>query len=309
MQDDNFNGHKHSSRAKRASPYELCKWGLSQAFLKTNSLKAMGKWGSPYDYYAIDVAANLLEGVPFDDIRQAFDHGKGQELLGDPSHPPKMAAVYSSSALVVNTFGPWHRNPSQLIVNGHRRFTRMMFEAQVPTGLDGTPPHLDLRLDADDRVLAIESKCLEYLAPKQARFASAYETITDHRAQSPWFRHIAMLRKEPGHYRHLDAAQLIKHYLGLSHSVPSKSITLLYLYWEPCDWQDFEPFTQHRAEIREFSQAVAGDPVCFAAISYNDLWATWERIQEPAWLPAHIQRLTARYCIELSSLQRHPADT
>lgn len=284
---------------ERAFLYELPKRALHQSFLQTNGAEATGTWGEPYGAYASSVEANLLDGVPFEDLRQAFDDGKGQELHGDAQHPPKMAAVYSSSALVVNTFGPWHQDPSNLVVNGHCGFKTMSFEAQLPHGLKGTPPHLDLRLDAEDRVLAIESKCLEYLRPKKAVFAPAYDTIVDHRAQSPWFRHIATLRENSDHYQYLDAAQLIKHYLGLSHSEPTKSLTLLYLFWEPRNWQEFDAFGQHRAEIREFRDLVAGDRVRFEALSYNELWAEWEGVQAPARLVGHLERLKARYSVPL----------
>jgi len=290
MQDSEFN---------RASTYESCKLALKQAFLRTNGPEAIGHWGEPYDAYAANVEANLLKGVPFQDLRHAFENGKGQELYGDGTHPPKMAAIYSSSALVVNTFGPWFRDPSQIILNGHQGFKTMMFEAQVPTGLNGTPPHLDVRLDAKDHVLGIESKCLEYLKPKQAEFAPAYDTINDHRAQSPWFRHITVLRKDSGHYKYLDAAQLIKHYLGLSHSVPDKTVTLLYLYWEPRNWQDIEPFRQHQDEIHRFSEAVAGDPVHFESLSYLELWDQWEQMHMPCWLAGYVDQLKARYSLAL----------
>ena len=291
----------HCLTDDRAFRYEWAKRALQQSFLQATGAEAIELRRGPCDIYASNVEANLLEGIPFVDLRQAFDDGKGQELHGDATHPPKMAAIHSSSALVVNTFGPWYRDPSHVVVNGHRGFTTITFEAQVPHGLKGTPPHLDVRLDADDRVLAIESKCLEYLYPtrKPAWFAPAYDTIIDQRAQSPWFRHIATLRENSERYRYLDAAQLIKHYLGLSHSEPTKSLTLLYLFWEPRNWQEFEVFRQHRAEIREFSDVVAGDRVRFEAFSYNDLWAEWEQMQMPGWLAAHLQRLKARYSVDL----------
>ncbi|MEO7859752.1 MAG: hypothetical protein ABIU05_04805, partial [Nitrospirales bacterium] len=184
-------------------------------------------------------------------------------------------------------------------INGHGKFKTMSFEAQVPHGLKGTPPHLDLRLDADDRVLAVESKCLEYLTPKRAIFARAYDRIVDQRAESPWYRHIHLLRNYDQHYRYLDAAQLIKHYLGLSHGEPRRSITLLYLFWEPRNWQDFEACRQHRAEIHAFSEVVAGDRVRFEACSYDDLWKEWAQRQTPDWLPGHVERLIARYMVEL----------
>lgn len=290
----------HLFEHNKANLYESAKHWLCRAFVQANGLEAMGRWGKPYESYAASVEANLLDGVPFADIRKAFDDGKGQELHGDGQHPPKMAAVYSSSALVVNTFGPWHRDISELVIHGHGSFKTMSFEAQVPHGLNGTAPHLDLRLDADDRVLAIESKCLEYLRPKRAVFAPVYDSIVDHRAQSPWYRHIAVLRNNDQLYRYLDAAQLIKHYLGLSHGEPSRSLTLLYLFWEPRNWQDFDACKQHRAEIHAFGEVVAGDRVRFEACSYGQLWEKWAQKQTPKWLPGHVERLSARYLVDLA---------
>ena len=40
------------------------------------------------------------------------------------------------------------------------------------------------------------------------------------------------LRAEPEQYLFLDAAQLVKHYLGLNHTYPLKRRVLVYLYWE-----------------------------------------------------------------------------
>jgi hypothetical protein len=279
--------------------YEAAKRALQNAFLRTATQEAVGNLGFPYDACA-SVQANLLDGVPFDDFRKSFDDGKGKELHGDDRCPPKMAAIYSSSALVVNNFGPWYGDPDQLLIKEHEGFKQIAFEAQLPTGLGGTPPHLDVCLDSDNEILAIESKCLEYLTTKPADFRPAYDTIRDTRRQSSWFRHITVLRDNRLHYRYLDAAQLIKHYLGLSHSRPGRSITLLYLFWEPRNWQEFKAFRQHREEIRAFSDVVAGDQIRFEAMSYNELWAEWEPRTAPAWLADHLKRLIARYQVDLS---------
>lgn len=286
-------------QGERGRLYLAAKYALSDAFRRTKGNKALGQWQSPFDAYCATVEDNLLKGVPFSKLRQAFDDGEGKELHGDKHCPPKMAAVYSSSALVVNTFGPWHDNPSELMINGHTGFRKMNFEAQLSHGLQRPWPHLDLCLESDTEVLAIESKCLEYLTAKRAFFKPAYDTIADTRAQSVWFQHIALLREDSAHYKYLDAAQLIKHYLGLSYSVPKKLVTLLYLFWEPINWKDFETFRDHRKEIADFADVVSGDRVRFRAMSYIELWNQWEQRQSPIWLAGHLQSLTARYRVDL----------
>jgi restriction endonuclease-like protein len=290
---------KRLAQGERGRLYVAARNELCDAFRRTTGNKSLGPWRPPFDAYCDTVEDNLLDGVPFGKLRQAFDDGEGKELHGDQHCPPKMAAVYSSSALVVNTFGPYYDTPGQLVINGHTGFHRMDFEAQLSHGLERPWPHLDLCLESDTEVLAIESKCLEYLTAKRAFFKPAYDSIADTRAESAWFKHIAVLREDSAHYKYLDAAQLIKHYLGLSYSRPKKSITLLYLFWEPVNWKDFETFRDHRKEIANFADVVSGGPVRFEAMSYIELWKEWEQRQAPSWLAGHLERLMARYSVDL----------
>ena len=169
----------------------------------------------------------------------------------------------------------------------------------MPTGLVGTPPHLDVLLDGQHTTVGIESKCLEYLTPKPAVFRPAYDSIVDARAQSRWFQQIAGLRDKPGQYRYLDAAQLIKHYLGLSYMQTDSATSLLYLFWEPVNWQDFAAFKEHRKEIGRFADSVPGDTVTFEAMSYLDLWTQWEEQPPSTRFPNHLTRLTARYRVTI----------
>jgi hypothetical protein len=160
-------------------------------------------------------------------------------------------------------------------------------------------PHLDLIATTEDIVVAVESKCLEYLAPKQPKFRIAYDSIVDGRSNSSWFKLIEELRRAPA-YSWLDVAQLIKHYLGLCHSYPDRKVKLLYLYWEPRNWKDFPVFTQHRAEIAKFSERLGGDThVTFESQSYSSLWDTWEELVEPDWIPELIRALRDRYSVTI----------
>jgi hypothetical protein len=270
------------------------KSALREAYVRCNGSDSLGAWGEPYEGYARTVTDNLVGSAFLELCHQDFEDGKGQELLAGNGHPPKMAAVYSSSALVVNTFGPWRHDPRGLRIHGHDG-TIMRFEVQCPTGLKGTPPHLDVRLDGPNTTLGIESKCLEYLTPKSAEFRLAYNTIVGPRAQSRWFQQIAVLRENPNQYYYLDVAQLIKHYLGLSYNAAGRSTSLLYLFWEPVNWEDFSAFTDHRDEIARFTDSVGGDPVTFQAMSYLDLWKEWETRPPFTPFPDHLKTLIARY--------------
>ena len=95
----------------------------------------------------------------------------------------------------------------------------------------GTPPNLDVLLERSDRVVAIESKCTEHLSAHTARFSSVCLTgIRDARRESGWYRELLRLVDAPQAYRWLNAAQLIKHALGLMHCYPDRRVTLLYLH-------------------------------------------------------------------------------
>jgi hypothetical protein len=241
--------------------------------------------------YVCDVRDNLLlPDIDLDSIRPDFEAGAGHELKG------KMRAPHSSSALAVNMFGRWRRDPTTLRICGETGFEELRFEKPCPTGLGGTAPHLDVLAVSRDAVIAIESKCIEYLQAKHADFSPSYDTIDDARANSPFFKLIARLRDNADEFRSLDAAQLIKHYLGLTNCCPNKRITLLYAYWEPRNSAEFAEFNEHRKEVENFRELVSGESnFTFSAVCQRELWAEWENSKAPEWLGAQVQALRQRY--------------
>ncbi len=245
--------------------------------------------------YVRRLADNLIDGVAEIQFMDDFAGGAGRELEG------KMRAAYSSSALAVNCFARWRTAPVGLRLAGHTNFDRLQFEAKCPTGLQGgMPPHLDLLLTGPNRILAVESKCTEHLTEHTAIFSDAYrKQITDGRRESGWFQEMETLRAQPHKYRFLDAAQLIKHYFGLARTYPDREVTLLYLFWEPANADDYLMFAEHRQETAVFLNAVAGSPISFTAQSYPELWAEWSEDLEPSWLKAHLANLRARYEVEI----------
>jgi hypothetical protein len=255
----------------------------------TEALVRMGGAIGP-EGYAVSLEANLL--APLDgSVRESFSGAAGSELRG------KMRAPYSSSALAVNVFSPWLDHLEKLEICGIRGFTALSFERQCATGLRGTAPHLDVIAEGPQGIVAVESKCLEYLTPKAADFADAYDGIIDARSWSRWFDPV---RTRDPRVRHLDVAQLVKHYLGLSREFPDRSLTLLYLYWEPRNWQSVPECVAHRADIDAFAAIVSDDPFRFASESYPTLWSTWEQQPEcPDWLMTHVARLRQRYDVSL----------
>jgi hypothetical protein len=241
--------------------------------------------------YVVELEQNLVPGIARGEIEAAFEAGAGRELDG------KMRAPWSSSALAVNSFGPWQHATRAFSLAGMDGFGgTLAFEAKAPNGVSSVPPHLDVLLKRGDEVVAVESKCTEYLANKTPVVSAAYIVLRrrfDERATSQWY---GALKAVP-EFRLFDAYQLIKHYLGLRLTYRDRPLTLVYLYWEPADAEAHPILGEHRAEIRRFADLVEGDPTCrFVALSYADHWDALEaRPAQPGWLPAHLAALRERY--------------
>ena len=234
---------------------------------------------------------NLVPGIELNQFEQDLRRGAGHELR------MKFCAVHSSSALAVNTFALFKDRPGDLVLFGESGFGPPSFEKELGTGLHGTPPTLDVFLQKGTEVVAIESKFLEYFTPTQAEFADSYTRNALPWAEDCWWR---VLEDAPkAGKRNLDAAQLVKHYLGLSrllHDGKATSATLLYLFWEPINASALAVRRQHRTEIEELARCVSESDVSFKWVSYSELWQEWIAI--PA-LAGHAGNLKRRYEVHL----------
>ena len=249
-----------------------------------------------------DLADNLPAGVEYAWFESDFLESTG------PEFEEEMRVVHASSALAVNVFGPWRPDPSALPLTGTSGFTGIRFDNICPT-LDGPPAYLDFFAERPGVVVGIEIKCLEYLSrpsPKYEQlYREAYELaarkITDRRAHSGWFDEIRKLQRNPNQYQALFAAQLIKQFIALTELPTHPEATLLYLYWEPRNWLDFEAFRMHREELRRFAEGVGKDEdgVRFRHQSLTELWTAWSQRDRPEWIARHAAWLKARYDVAI----------
>lgn len=275
------NARSKPSRSVRT----LCIRALAEGYLENNPDGVLDARG-----YLSDYRDALLDGVPSESFTADLMAGAGNELHS------KFLAPHSSSALAVNSFGWFFRRPGLLDLPGHGVQDLVGFEQKFPTGLArAEAPHLDVVLANDTGIVVIESKCLEFLSPGDPKFSERYRTeITDERSQGPWYREMVRILEGRGEsYRHLDAAQLIKHALGLSYQ-QERPVTLLYLWWEPANADAFPVFAAHRGEVDRFSRNLGQGQPNFFAMSYNDLWSHW--LQSPnAAVRQHSRNLIRRY--------------
>jgi hypothetical protein len=233
---------------------------------------------------------NLVSGVTTDMIKADYDNGSGQEWLC------KIRAIHSSAALAANTFGRWKTEPSRLTFAGSTGFAPPKLEAQCPTGLRGTPPNLDVLLESSEVVFGIESKLLEPLKPIAPKFSTGYAKSRLPLCEDVWWRLLEHVRQSPA--SHLDAAQLIKHYLGLRRKYPNgKKVSLVYLFWKPLNAEKFDEYLRHAEDVDRFRRAVEGSEcVRFMALDYLQLWNEWEKDKK---LAEHARILKERYCVEI----------
>jgi len=270
-----------------------CRAAMACAFLRSNpncSLDARG--------YMSDARQNLVEGVRFEEVEGDILQGDGSELRGDGrGRPPKFLAAHSSTALAVNVFGPYKKAPSTVRMPWGGPFTSLDFERKCPHGVGkGKPPNLDVLLEGSGGVVAIESKCLEPIGDHKAEFKPVYDAdLKGARRETPWFRELKRLTANASAYNRLNAAQLVKHALGLAFSFPDRSTTLAYLFWEPSNAEEHPLFSEHRSELDRFAAAVAGGGPAFVWMSYPELWNRWDGLQGAPELRAHVSHLRKRY--------------
>jgi hypothetical protein len=229
---------------------------------------------------------NLVAGVRLEQFESDLRRGDGNELQ------MKFCAVHSSAALAVNCFAPFKERPTDLELLGQRCQEPVEFERPLRIFRGGRPPNLDVWADQGTRVVAIESKLLEYLSPKAPAFSPAYDRL-EGESEPRWWAAYAAAKDGPA--QHLDRAQLVKHYFGLQkwqRLNPSKGVVLLYLFWEPANWRELAECVTHREQVEEFSERLYGSSIQFTWTTYPRLWSDWLEIPR---LEDHARNLQARY--------------
>ena len=240
--------------------------------------------------YVEDARMNLVAGLTPEMIQADYCGGSGQEWL------LKIRAIHSSAALTANTFGRWKTDPAKLKILGLSGFQPPRLEVQCKTGLGGTPPNLDVLLQSPDTVIGIESKLLEPLTPTKPHFSPSYSRDRLPLCEELWGNLLEQVRDWPP--AHLDAAQLVKHYLGLRKQFSTgKKVFLVYLFWKPLNAASIGEYARHAEDLAKFQNAVSkSSAVQFIPVDYLQLWDSWS---EDPDLAEHASLLRQRYCVEI----------
>jgi len=225
-----------------------------------------------------------------------FRDGAGRELEDRLGEPANMRALYSSSALVCNVFDYWRNADADAIGRCFaipNPLTGVRFEAQLSSGLRGTPPTLDLLLvAAEDLAWGVESKFTEPYQgrPMRAPFVETYFNSEAGLWASLGLskcQHLAeRLNRGIVEFAYLDAAQLLKHTLGVRRKFRDGRLIFLWFNSKTSEGENLS------CEIRLFSQSV--DPMLgFRAVTYQEVFARLER--EPLANTLHVDYLRSRY--------------
>ena len=225
---------------------------------------------------------SFLPGVPADHVIARLEQAGGDEVGSGKLQSPE-----SSAALAVNTFGWFIERPERLPpvpsladLDWPARSVEVEVCARFPWN-GGRHPWLDAMLETTESLVGVESKRFEpFRDQKRVDLSDAYDRPVWGERMAP-FEALRDRLRAGSAFRHLDAAQLLKHALGLvtEGRRRGKAPVLLYLYAEPAQrggrplpGQDIR---LHRDEIAAFAEQVHGAAVRFAASSYTAWIAAW----------------------------------
>ncbi|MBO4873859.1 MAG: hypothetical protein J5542_00920 [Bacteroidales bacterium] len=242
--------------------------------------------------YCVNVYDNIFSNKLLEKVEARFKKANGNELID--SDKAKMRALHSSSAFCVNVFQYLLEKQMLDIVSdvfGVRMNNPLNGDFEYKFPIKGTktgnrfPANLDFVIEGANELIAIESKFTEpygkvsgdsrllkqsYLDPNSnyefiiKRFSKLKEWIDTWETEKYDENKIA--RVCPYTYKYLDAAQLIKHLLGLSSQ--NKKYKLCYLYY--CVASD--EMKKHSEELEDFQKHL-DDCINFKAMSYQEFFS------------------------------------
>jgi hypothetical protein len=234
--------------------------------------------------YASTLRDNLFLRTLRRETEAEFCSADGGELEDTPKRPAKMRSLISSSALAVNFFDSWRDSSAEGLgpaLGLGASLASLRFEykpARYPVG--PRSPNFDLLLSLNGgHKVAVESKFAEpFRAPGEDALLSPkyFPNGVDLWDRAGLGRAQQLAGRLTARWHYLDAAQLLKHMLGLA-SESEDSSTLLYLWYDT----GLDDAREHRREVAMFADQVAGDRVGFVSRSYQEALAALPNGVEP----------------------------
>jgi hypothetical protein len=243
----------------------------------------------------------LMDRLEVTDVRAALRdlmRGPGGELQPSSVGNIPFCSAESSALLAVNFLAPFVSRGGLM---GAKRGV-LSFERPLPVRGVRAPvaPHLDAVWEADDATWAFEFKAMEpWRDERKVSISAQYDTPAE--AISPKMRVLLdELRSGRVRYRWLDAAQLIKHLLGIHSAVAagvlSEPVTLMLAFWQPSDaGRHATLFEELDHEFADFAGRLDDQHVALLSKSTASFLDEWSMPNRPPWLIEHAECLRARY--------------
>lgn len=274
-------------------------WALNQGYSLIGSKNERGR-----QTYTTLLYQNLFEPLE-ESTKERFLKGDGKEILDSLEGPAKMQALHSSSALGVNIFQYWQKrgltneiaSACGFCNKGSDFTSETVFEDKYPIKTKFVvPPNIDVVFHTKDKSqfkrFAIECKFSEaYSVSKHEGLKEKYLLENDLWDELPALHELAKEISPDDHrYQHLQAAQLIKHILGLKTACESKSFKLMYLWYDVLGKEGAD----HRVDIEDFIAIAKKDGIHIHSMTYQELIVLLARDYRDEH-PEYIKYVTERY--------------
>lgn len=243
-----------------------------KSWAEKNSIKCYPESDKVVAYYTYHLKDNLFQPLE-QNVFEDYNKGAGKEL------DKKMRALHSSSALAVNLFQYWLKNPYFIASILNRSFFDkneyliIKFENKLHVkGVKGTAPHIDVTIEnpEENKIMAIEVKFTELLnKPKSLKTSPLSQQYN--KLLNNFLPNVNEFLKEINEkkldFYFFDYLQFIKHILGLLSKTSKEKFLLIYLYFELPDI--FEKV--HLKEIELFHNYLKKDNINFSFLTIQNL--------------------------------------
>ena len=258
-------------------------WGIRKGFdLVGGTIPDKGEKN-----YLHNLTDNLFEPLSKESL-DCFNLGDGNETKDTKTRLAKMKSLHSSSAIAVNLFQYWQKKDVYPIVYAcklcsktgkigeeHSTSTSKIkfeekFEISGDKSLFPYSPNIDVVIkDFQSLIFAIESKFTEpYNSRKQKGISQKYiDNVSFWNGLSNLYELAKEISPDNNKFQYLDAAQLIKHILGLKKKHNKNGFHLLYIWYDVIGKDDAE----HRKEIEQFAEIAKKDNIKFSQVTYQEV--------------------------------------
>jgi hypothetical protein len=211
----------------------------------------------------------------------------------------RLARPESPAALVLNSFLPWLRQAENLPLADIVGFRELHFDARCPTGVRGTPPHIELMASGPLGAAGVTARAFDYLGGRQGKLSPAYASLALPPALASWGSLVRAVSGRSERFHHVDVPSLAKLAIGLGRIFIGRPIRLVYLFLEPIGAEGMAPFSGHRAELARLVELTRDSGVRLVPASFHEFWDIWAAGDRPAKLREIVAELGRRYAVAM----------